>query len=302
MWPETTHDFGTVPRGAQLLYRIPWKNPEQEPVSIIDLRASCNCATVTAHPLTLKPGETGYLEVAMDGRRFNGLKKIYVQLVTSPGPKGMTLEVTANSRQDLVYNPGQIKFGVLPVGTAVTQTVEIDYAGVLAWRILDVEKAPDHMDVRFEETSRKPGENGQPGTVGYKVTATLKDTAPSGDLKQQIILRTNDPAEPTIAVVVEATIRAAVAITPNPVNFGTTKVGKAISRRCTIRTDKPFKVTRIEGGADVAAVFTPSDNNVQRIELQWTPTAPGEMQQEIKIFTDLAEASEMKVTLTGTAK
>lgn len=296
MWPETSHDFGTVPRGAQLLYRIPWKNPEAHKVEIADLRVSCGCATVTPQPRVLEPGQSGFLEVAMDGRRFTGVKIVFIQLVTNPGPKAMTLQIVANSRQDLVYNPGQFKFGVLPPGTAATQTVEVEYAGALDWKITGIERCPDHLEGKVEESYRKPGQ------VGYKITATLKESVPPGDYKQQLVLKTNDPTEPTIAVVVEAAVRAPVAVTPNPVSFGTTKTGKMVSRRFTIRTDRPFQILRIEGAVGVSAAFTPSAANVQSVLLQWTPTEAGEMAQELTVVTDLPTAAELKVSLTGTAK
>lgn len=296
MWPETNHDFGTVPRGAQLLYRIPWHNSEKQKIEINDLRVSCGCTTVTPHPRALEPGQDGYLEVAMDARAFNGPKTVFIQLVTTPGPKPATIQIQARSRQDLVFNPGQFRFGSAPAGTVVTQVLEIEYAGDLAFKIEGIDKTPEHLEAKVEESYRRPGQ------VGYKLTATLKDTAPPGDYKEQILLKTNDPSEPIIAAVVEATLRPAVAIVPNPVNFGSTKVGKMVSRRVTLRYEKPFQVLRIEGGACVSPIFTPSATNVQAILLQWTPTESGPMQQEITIITDLPSAHELKLTLTGTVK
>ena len=45
---STVHDFGTVPRGAQLFYRFPMKNIYAVPLEIINVRASCGCVRSTA--------------------------------------------------------------------------------------------------------------------------------------------------------------------------------------------------------------------------------------------------------------
>jgi hypothetical protein len=296
MWPQPNHDFGTVPRGAQLLHRIPWHNPQAQRVEISDLRVSCGCTMVTPHPRVLDPGQDGYLEVAMDARAFSGHKTVYVQILTSPGPKAATLVIQANSRQDLVCNPGQIRFGTVPPGANITQNVEIEYAGQLAFRIEGIDKAPEHIDAVVQESYRRPGQ------VGYRLIARLRESTPPGDLKEQIFLKTNDPSEPIIAVVVEATVRPSVTATPNPVNFGSTKVGKMVSRRLTLRHEKPFQIKSIEGGINVAPVLSPSSACVQTVLLQWTPTEAGEMKQELTINTDLPHTGEVKVGLSGLAK
>lgn len=295
-WPETSHDFGTVPRGALLMHRVPWHNPTKQRMEITDLRTSCGCLTAKPAPRVLEPGQSGFLEIEMDGRRFTGSKTVFVQLLISPGPVAKTLQIHANSRQDLVFNPGELKFGVVPAGATPKQQVDIEYAGQLAWKIEGIEKLPPHLDASVEELYRRPGQ------VGYRLTATLKDTAPPGDYKQHIILRTNDPSEPTIAVLAEGTLRAAVLATPNPVNFGSTRVGKMASRRLTLRSDRPFQITKMEGGEGIAPVFAASPGNVQVVTLQWTPAAAGEMRQELTIGTDLPNCPEVKVTLAGTAK
>ena len=44
---ETTHDFGSVPRGAQLFHRFKITNIYAVRLEIVQVRTSCGCVTVT---------------------------------------------------------------------------------------------------------------------------------------------------------------------------------------------------------------------------------------------------------------
>lgn len=245
----------------------------------------------------LEPGQSGFLDVALDGRRFNGPKSIFVQLLITPGPKAVTLEVKAHSRQDLVYNPGQIRFDITPEGAKPMMTMDIEYAGTLDWKLTGIASLPEHVDAQYVEAYRKPGQ------VGYRLTVTLKETAPAGDFKKTLVLKTNDPSEPTIPVVIEATIRSLVSVAPDPVRFGSIPVGKSGQRRFTIRSDRPFQVTHIMApGGDIQPTFASAAGNVQVVILQWTPTQVGEMNQELTIQTTLSNHANLKLNVQGTGK
>src|SRR4051794_5552632 len=65
--PPAGHNFGTVPKGAQLQHRFPVTNIYAVPLQI-QTRVSCDCVSVTASPQTLQPWESGTLDIAMDTR------------------------------------------------------------------------------------------------------------------------------------------------------------------------------------------------------------------------------------------
>src|SRR4051812_929556 len=68
--PIPFHDFGSVPRGAQLYHRFEMTNIYAVPLQIVDVHTSCGCATATPSTRVLASREKGYIEVSMDGRRF----------------------------------------------------------------------------------------------------------------------------------------------------------------------------------------------------------------------------------------
>ena len=75
---DLVHDFGVVPRGAQLKYTFKMTNIWKVPLEITDIRVGCNCTTVKESTKSLQPGESGTLNVNMDTTRFSGEKTVTV--------------------------------------------------------------------------------------------------------------------------------------------------------------------------------------------------------------------------------
>lgn len=297
MWPTTSYDFGSVPRGAQLLHRFTWTNTESRPLEIVESRVSCGCVTVAAHPRQLQPGQSGTLDVAIDARRFVGAKSVTVQLLLGPEPSlAVTLQVTANSRQDVVFNPGQIQFGFLQEGATATQTLDVEYAGPLDFRIDDVIAAP-HLRAEIEPLYKKPG------MVGHRLKVTLQPTAPAGDFKQVLQLKTNDSQNPVLQVLVEGVIRSDVSVIPQPVHFGSLAVGQKLQRRVTIRATEPFRILKADSTlSGVSVNFALTAAKVHSVQVAWQPGSEHDALQEIVLHTDLPKHPVIRVRLEGHAQ
>ncbi|MBY0231644.1 MAG: DUF1573 domain-containing protein, partial [Gemmataceae bacterium] len=130
----TTHDFGSVPRGTQSVHRFKIVNIYAVEMEISRLKASCGCVVATSPKKTLAPREESYIEVRMDGTRYTGAKAVTVDVTV--GPKFVStaqLKVSAVGRADVVFNPGQVNFGLVAQGSAAKKTVDLEYAGPLRW-------------------------------------------------------------------------------------------------------------------------------------------------------------------------
>lgn len=297
LFEQTKYDFGTVPRGAQLLRRFTWTNTEKTRLEVSDIRVTCACVTATPTPKAVEPGQKGVIEVLVDAKKFIGAKTIHVHIALS-GEKAMaaTLELNAHSRPDIVFNPGEVDFGARAAGTAAAHTLDIEYAGQLDWRVEELICRSPLLEARHEELYRKPGQ------VGYRVTVTLKADAPPGDLKEELVLRTNDPNAKVIPVLVVGTLRTRLTATPNPVFFGTARVGQTVTRRIAVRGDKPFTITSIEGAPkDLSIAKGSTAGIVQVVILNWTPTGPGELNAALTIQSDLEPNGKVTVAVQGQA-
>lgn len=296
-----THDFGNVARGANLHHPFKITNIYDARLEIVQTRVSCGCVTVTPSVRFLEPRQTATIDVFMDARRFSGPKTVSIYLTVGPEyVSTATLTVSAHSRADVSFLPGQVTFGVLAAGQTPTQSVLVEYVGGLNWHITDIvydkEKAP--YTVAFRESYR------QPGQAGYRVEVTLKPNVPAGALRQELLLKTDDPNNALVPLLVEATVQGNLSVSPGAISFGTLRVGDSVSRKVIVKgTGQPFRIVAVEGQGDgVLAELPPAAAAVQVVTLTCKPDRAGELQRQLQIKTDLPGQALVTVAVEGRAQ
>jgi hypothetical protein len=292
------HDFGSVPRGAQLSHRFVITNIYAVPMVITEVKSGCGCVTATPAKRVVEPRESTTIDVNMDARRFTGLKTVGITVTVGPDYISTAqLRVSANSRADIVFNPGQVSFGTVTRGQAASQVIDVEYAGVLDWQVTEASAKDLPVEVALGELYRRPGQ------VGYRVRVTLKADAPVGTLKGDLFLKTNDPASPLLPVLVEGVVQSNITVAPAALSLGTVKIGETLTRRVVVRGNKPFRVLGVEGLGDGMQLDPkPSDAPapVQVVSFKCVFTKPGEFKHEVKIKTDLQD-TPVVVTIDGSA-
>jgi Protein of unknown function (DUF1573) len=302
---KITHDFGTVARGAVLKFSFPIKNIYAEPLTVTEVRPSCGCVTATPSVQTFQAQQEGTLDIAMDTRKFAGQKtvKIYVTF----GPKFIstaTLEVKANARSDVVLNPGELNFGVVMQGQQPSQTIQVDYAGFIDFKLKELIKPADApMNVTVVETFRKQPAGNQAGRVSYVITAKLNADAPVGTFKNDLVLKTNDPQSDTLIVTVEGNVQATLSAAPMSLNLGNIKVNVAKSFNVRVSGNRPFHITQIKCDSnDINFNLPAAATQVHTLMLQCRPTAVGQFTRQITIVTDLENNASITITVQGNAQ
>jgi hypothetical protein len=284
-----THDFGVVPHGAQLFHRFTITNIYAVRMEIIGLTSGCSCVSANAVKRVLEPRESTTIDINMDARRFTGPKSVAIRLTVGPEfTSSAELKVTANSRADIVFNPGEVQFDQVARGQALTKTVDVEYAGTLNWQIKEVKVAKElPLMVAVTDLYRRTGQ------VGYQLKVTLKPEAPVGPLKEYVYLVTNDPNAPMVPLLVEGNVLAPVTVAPGVLSLGEVKVGgDPLIRRVVVRGTRPFRITELEGqgeGIMLGAPLGTTSVTVQTVTLRCLFDKPGEFKRELKIKTDLPE-------------
>jgi hypothetical protein len=297
--PRTTHDFGVVPRGAVLSHRFVFKNIYDVPMTVMSTRTSCGCVTVQAPQQPVPKLGMATIDVTMDARRFTGAKSVSIYVTVGQPPQfhsTAVLTVSANSRADVVFNPGAVNFGVVPLGQTPTAAIAVEYAGQLDWRITGVSTdAP--LKVTHQETYRKQG------GAGYQLNVTLLPEVKPGPHKWEVVLQTNDPATPTVTALVEATVQSPLSALPNAVALQAS-VGGTVKRNVVLQgSGKPFRVTGVEGDGNGVIVELPSDARpVHVVVITFQPTAAGAARRQLTFRTDLDSQSAVTVTVDTDAK
>jgi hypothetical protein len=295
-----THDFGSVPHGAQLFHRFAITNIYAVRMEITGITSGCGCVSAIASKRVLEPRETATLDVSMDARRFTGAKTVAVRVSVGPEfTSSAELKVTANSRADIVFNPGEVSFGAVTAGQTPSQPIDVEYAGGLAWQVTEVVVPKDlPFEVASKELYRRPGQ------VGYQFKVTLKADAPPGTLKEYFHFKTNDPAAPLVPVLVEATVQTAVTVAPTTITLGVLKAGDVVEKRAVVRGSRPFKVLAVEGlgeGVELKTEVPTRAGEVQTLSFRCEGIPAGGFKRELKIKTDLQEAPVV-LTLEGTSE
>ena len=286
---ERSHDFGPVPRGAKVRHRFALTNRTAEPVTVLDVRASCGCTTGRAAAGTVAPGQATAIEAVMDTKSFVGKKRatLTVALMGAGGREAeVKLGVVAEILSDIVLNPGTIEFGALARGQTATGVLTIDRLGMPTWRAERMVTISKVLDASLVETARSAS------GVGYKLTVSLKPDAPPGPIRDEIRILTNDPETPSIPILVTGLVRGDVAATPALLALGTLATGGEARGRYLVRGTRPFTITAIEGaGAGFAlAVDDQAPKTLHIVNLTYRPeagSARGDLRKTFRAVTDL---------------
>lgn len=317
-WPKllfktSSHDFGTVARGATAEYRFEMENPYVEDVHVDRIETSCGCAQPVMNKRLLKTYETGEIVATLDTRRYYGQKDITVKVIfDQPFKAEYRLKLTSYIRPDVVFQPGTVQFGSVAQGQSVKKRVSVSYAGRAAWKVLEVESDSPYLAVEMAEVERSADPRTNVGKVAYDLVVTLKDAAPAGYLKELVVLRTNDTNQQTarIPLTVEGLVVPAMSVHPAVIMFDVVRTGESVSKNLVVRGQKPFKITEVEGPdprfhftiPQAATQFKSADSTyygaVIAVEFR-AGDAPGKISGKVRIKTDLAGAAPLEVSVNG---
>jgi hypothetical protein len=305
MFPDgLTHDFGTVPKGTQLRFEFKVRNLYGVRMELTSVKSGCGCVTAVPAKRVLEKTEETTIVVRMDASRFSGPKMVGVRVTVGPEYiDSAELTVKANSRADVVFNPGQVSFGTVTRGQAITQTIDIEYAGKLNWQVSEVVAKDVPYTTTIKELYRQPGRLGTANKAGYRLSVTVKEDAALGALTHYVYLKTNDPGSPLVPVLIEANVQTALSVVPATLSLGNVKTDTALTRRVVVRGNRPFRIEKVEGigsGIELGAELSKTDAEVQFVTLKCSFDKAGPFKRELKIKTTLQDAPGI-VTIDGTA-
>jgi hypothetical protein len=297
---KTEHDFGNVAHGTQMLHKFAFKNIYNVPLDVTITRISCGCTTAASSVQKVEPHGTGTIDVNMNARVFTGPRSVHVYVTFSNlqnNPQYYStadLKITANSRTDIVFNPGEVNFGVVAQGQGATQDITVEYAGTFDWKVSEIVANGLPVEAKLDQLRT------QRGLVGYKVSVSLKAEAPPGVLKGEMFLKTNDPASPMLPVLVQGNVQAALTVAP-PTARVSARANEARSVSVTVRGNKAFRILSVEGtGQGVAVVNTLPDAPAEthRLTFQLQKAEAGDFKRKLQIKTDL-QSAPVTVTVEG---
>jgi hypothetical protein len=296
LFPKSLHDFGNVGRNTKAEFAFEFHNPYRQPIHIVSVRSSCGCTTPSVPRKTIPPGETGVILAQFNTRSFIGTKSANITVVfDQPHFAEVQLTVMGNIRSDISTEPGEIRFGDVPVGESREVTVSILHSGSPDWAITDVRGTSSHLEVRLGKAHRSGSQ------VQIPLKVRLKEDAVAGDILDELWIVTNRGKADSFSLPVSARIRPPVTATPDFISLGIVQPGAQVMQRLAVRGAKPFSVAKIECDDPRFQFQLPEGERPLHL-IQFTfqgEGTPGEVRQKVKIHTSLGDAYVAEATVGG---
>jgi hypothetical protein len=297
---ENGHDFGPVPRGAKVRHNFLLTNRLAEPITIVNVRASCGCTSGKANASLVPPGQQAVVEAEMDTRNFVGAKSttLFVSLFTASGKEAeVRLGVSAMILSDIVLNPGAIDFGAVARGQTPSQILTIDRIGLPGWRAQRMVSSSRVLEAKLVEAKRTGD------SVGYLLTVSLKPGTPAGVVRDEIRILTNDPEAPSIPIQVTALIRGELSASPSLLSLGRVASAAPVQGRFLVRASKPFAIRSVEGAGDGFQVepVEPGSRTVHVVTISYhseESRVRGDLRHAFRVVTDLPGEGPLELTAT----
>lgn len=293
MFVESTHDFGTVPRGSDAVYEFKFSNKYVEDVHVASVRSSCGCTLPRIKKSSLKTYEEGSIICEFNTKTFVGPKAAVVTVVfDKPFFGEMQLNVKGNIRSDIDTEPGMIQFGEVDRGATKDFQVKIS-ARKPSWEIKDVRSANQHLGVTLDRINTA-------GRVSYVMNVRLKDSAPVGEFNDNIVVVTNEAQFNSVTIPVQGTINPPL-ILPARIDLGTLKLGSSSKQFFIAKSKTPFEIKEVLCDDKRIQFKIPEGKKEKHlINLEFTADETvGAFRHAIKVITDLPEDGAAETLIIG---
>jgi hypothetical protein len=146
------------------------------------------------------------------------------------------------------FERSELDLGAAEYGAEITTKVSFSNAGSELLRVKDLRSSCTCTVGTLEKKEYQPGEAGQ---IELKYRALRM---PGEEVRQSLLVETNDPTQPLSRVVVKSTMKPSLAIIPREVNLGAIRPGEAPRVKLTVASVGELGAFRIEAvEADLGA-------------------------------------------------
>ncbi|HVA44836.1 MAG TPA: DUF1573 domain-containing protein [Pirellulales bacterium] len=284
LFDVTSHDFGSVARGAKAEYRFKLTNIYLEDVHISGFRSSCGCTTPTISQELLKTYDEGYVVATFNTRNHLGQKSATITVtLDKPFPAEVQLQVAGYIRSDVELEPGGVQFGTLDADKPAEQTIAITARTDRDWQITEIRSSSEFVEAEAVETGR------QVGQVTYEMKVRLLPGAPVGYLKERLLVVANGSRSTEFPIEIEGRILSRLTASSSLLVMGVAKPGGKLRKPLVIQAKQPFRITAVECD-DESFTFEYPQTAERRHIVYVTFVAPpsaGKRNTRIRIVTDL---------------
>lgn len=208
---EISYDFGRVAQGTPVNHRFSFTNDGGTDLSIINLRAGCECEAMLEGGRDIAPHADGAVHGHFDTESVYGPQRWTITVYSNdPTQRAVTLTVTGEVALDVAADPAQVYLGVVPPGVASLREVAVRAASDTI-RVGTPESDAPQLVLHFDDA------NDASNVAGVLTLGTAPNAQP-GPFWTIVRLPTSSPTHPVVRVAVSGIIDPA-APTPRPLGI-----------------------------------------------------------------------------------
>ena len=292
-------DFGTVSQGTVVKHEFLIKNVGNADLKLEKLVPGCGCTASSVSSDTVPPSGEERILVEFDTTGFAGEKLKSVRIYSNdPEVSVAVLTVKGFVQVDVSTTPSRLFFDVVTSGEKARKDVVVSVRDGAKATITEVSSRSPYLDVKLDVA---PGKD--PAKF-RRITVTLKENAPLGELRERIVVGVKDGARRAINVPVFASIKGPLRFEPGTLSFGIIKGQEPISRKIKLvnHGSQPVAVHRVETDAKELDVSYTELKRGEAYLLEVT-LDPSQIRKNlksvVKVVTDSAEQKEVTLNVFG---
>lgn len=202
IFEQADFDAGQVEQGDEIEHDFLFRNEGDLDLHISQVRSSCGCMTGSPAMQTIPPGGRGEIEVHFNTTSYFGKVSRTIS-VLSDDPKNpiARLRIRANIGFDVAVDPPEIYVGKVTRGSSVRTYPRVLLGPGRDVQLTAVESESRIVDVDWADVGQSERER--------RLQLKIRRDAPSGEFREQILIRTSSPRRPVVAVPVVGIVEEA---------------------------------------------------------------------------------------------
>jgi hypothetical protein len=222
-------NFGTVTEGDHVVHEFSIRNTGRTELVLQRVAPSCGCTATTLSASTIPPGGVGVVKVDFNTAGFSGQKTKTVAVITAdPQQPELLFVLTGVVVPAVLVEPEWLHFGELPPSGQVEQRKR-------SFTVRPGQGIAEPLKVSSLSKYLKVTREGRDGR-SERYSVELLPDAPSGALRERVVVELEGGGRPAVNVPVFATIRSDLRVTPPSVSFGVLTGQALVERQVQIQS------------------------------------------------------------------
>ena len=292
LFADTTHDFGSVAKGASIEHVFQSRNTTHETIEIAGVKSSCECAGVTLSTKTVHPGETAHIAARLDTKSYSGRRSVTITVsIDRPRRQEILLRFSAYIRSDFEITPAGFFFGTVDGGSKVVREATVIVRRPNC-RITGVSADSRYFECRVKSIDSPLG------TRKYTIIVRAKETAPLGVFRIPVELHLSDRRVRRLVVLAEGRITGPIS-TSEHILLGAVPPGGRHKANLVIRGRRPFRVLSVSCSDKRFTFECPDQGDLKRVHVvRVTFTAldaspKGTFEQEVTVVAESGDGKHV---------